>query len=79
LFLSYGIHRDFDGHNLDAIAERLGVTVEGRHTSLGGARATAEVFLKLIRLLAPRGIATLGDAKAFCDRMLLLRWQTARF
>ncbi len=79
LFLSYGIHRDFDGHNLDAIAERLGVTVEGRHTSLGDARATAEVFLKLIQLLAPRGIATLADAKAFCDRMLLLRWQTARF
>jgi DNA polymerase-3 subunit epsilon len=79
LFLSYGIHRDFEGHNLDAIAVRLGVQVEGRHTSLGDARATAEIFLKLLPLLSARGVVTLGDAKAFCDRMLLLRWQSSRF
>jgi DNA polymerase-3 subunit epsilon len=79
LFLSYGIHRDFEGHNLDAIAERLGIQVEGRHTSLGDARATAAVLLRLIQLLAPRGIATLAEAKSFCDRMLLLRWQSSRF
>jgi len=79
LFLSYGIHKDFEGHNLDAIAERLGIQVEGRHTSLGDARATAAVLLRLIQLLAPRGITTLAEAKAFCDRMLLLRWQSSRF
>ena len=79
LFLSYGIHKDFEGHNLDAIAERLGIQVEGRHTSMGDARATAAVLLRLIQLLASRGIATLGEAKAFCDRMLLLRWQSSRF
>ncbi len=79
LFLSYGIHKEFQGHNLDAIAERLGVTVEGRHTSLGDARATAEVFLKLVSLLPERGVVTLKDAKTFCDRMLLLRWQSSRY
>ncbi len=79
LFLSYGIHKDFEGHNLDAIAQRLGVEVEGRHTSLGDARTTAEVFLRLVALLSARGVATLGDAKAYCDRMLLLRWQSSRF
>ncbi len=79
LFLSYGVHKDLEGHNLDAIAERLGVTIEGRHTSLGDARATAEIFLRLIPLLEARGIRTLGEAKAFCDRMLLLRWQSSRF
>lgn len=79
LFLSYGVHKDLEGHNLDAIAQRLGVAIEGRHTSLGDARATAEIFLKLIPLLESRGVRTLGEAKAFCDRMLLLRWQSSRF
>jgi DNA polymerase-3 subunit epsilon len=79
LFLSYGVHRDFEGHNLDAIAARLGVEVRGRHTSLGDSRVTAEIFLKLLPLLEARGIMTLGDAKTTCDRMLLLRWQSSRF
>lgn len=79
LFLSYGIHKDFEGHNLDAIAERLGIPVEGRHTSLGDAKVTAEIYLRLVPLLASRGIETLGQAKDFCDRMLLLRWQSSRF
>jgi DNA polymerase-3 subunit epsilon len=79
LFLSYGLHKDFEGHNLDAIARRLGVPVEGRHTSLGDAKVTAAIFLRLVTLLQGRGIATLADAKDFCDRMLLLRWQSSRF
>lgn len=79
LFLSYGIHEGTEGHSLDALTERMGITNEGRHTSLGDARATAHVFLALISLLPGRGVKTLADAKAFCDRHLLLRWQSSRF
>ncbi|MBI5017742.1 MAG: HAMP domain-containing protein [Deltaproteobacteria bacterium] len=79
LFLSYGVHPEFEGHNLDAIAARLGVEIRGRHTSLGDSKVTAEIFLKLLPLLAARSVVTLADAKSFCDRMLLLRWQTSRF
>jgi len=79
LFLSYGIHEGTEGHGLDALAERMGITIEGRHTSLGDARATACVFLGLISLLPGRGVRTLAEAKAFCDRHLLLRWQSSRF
>lgn len=79
LFLSYGIHEGTDGHSLDAMAQRMGVVIEGRHTSLGDARATAQVFLGLISLLPGRGVRTLAEAKAFCDRYLLLRWQSSRF
>jgi len=79
LFLSYGIHEGTEGHSLDAMAERMGITVEGRHTSLGDARATAQVFLGLLSLLPGRGVSTLADAKGFCDRHLLLRWQSSRF
>ena len=79
LFLSYGIHKEFEGHNLDALAERMGIEVQGRHTSMGDALATAKIFLRLLSLLGSRDIHTLGDAKGFCDRMLLLRWQANRF
>lgn len=79
LFLSYGIHEGLEGHSLDAITDRMGITIEGRHTSLGDARATARVFLGLISLLPGRGIRTLAEAQAFCDRHLLLRWQSSRF
>jgi len=79
LFLSYGLHKGTEGHSLDAMAERMGITIEGRHTSLGDARATAQVFLGLLSLLPGRGVRTLSDAKAFCDSNLLLRWQSSLF
>lgn len=62
LLLSAVVHPSFENHNLDAIAERLGVRVIGRHTALGDALVTGEVFLKLLPLLANRGIVTLGRA-----------------
>jgi DNA polymerase-3 subunit epsilon len=79
IFLSYALHQEIEGHSLEAIAGRMGIPIEGRHTSLGDARATAHIFLGLLALLPARGARTLADAKGFCDRHLLLRWQTSRF
>lgn len=79
IFLSYALHEEIEGHSLEALAERMGITINGRHTSLGDARATAHIFLGLLSLLPARGVRTLADAKVFCDRHLLLRWQTSKF
>ena len=50
-------------HSLEAIAQRFGVDAIGRHTALGDAMVTGEIFLKLIPLLAAQGIRTLKDAR----------------
>ncbi len=75
LLLSAIVHPNQDNHNLDAIAERLGVRVIGRHTALGDALVTGEVFLRLLPLLAERGIVTLGQALEASRATYLARLQ----
>jgi DNA polymerase-3 subunit epsilon len=63
LLLSAVVHPNQESHKLEAIAERLDIPVIGRHTALGDAIVTAEVFLRFIPLLADKGIHTLGQAR----------------
>jgi DNA polymerase-3 subunit epsilon len=63
MLLSAVVHPAQRQHDIESIAARLGIAIMGRHTALGDAIATAEVFLKLMSLLAEMGIRTLKQAR----------------
>ncbi len=73
LLLSAVLHPQQDSHRLEAIAERLGVPVLGRHTALGDALVTAEVFVKMLPLLQAAGIHTLKQALEASKQTYLAR------
>ena len=55
-----------EGHTLDEIAQRLEIDLpeEVRHTALGDAIATRDVFLRMIPMLEARGLSTFGAVLA---------------
>ncbi len=73
LLLSAVLHPSQESHRLEAISERMGVSVMGRHTALGDAIVTGEVFLRMIPLLADMGVRTLGDARRASEKTYYAR------
>ena len=73
LLLSALLHENLASHQLEAIAGRLGVNTAGRHSAVGDAMMTGEVFLRMIPLLSERGIATLKQARDACERTYYAR------
>jgi DNA polymerase-3 subunit epsilon len=73
LLLAHLLFPDLKDHRLERLAERFGVPVLGRHTALGDALMTAEVYARMIPLLKARGFRTLGQALRACERLPLAR------
>lgn len=73
LLLSAVVHPQQESHRLEAIAERFNVTVLGRHTALGDALVTAEIWLRLIPLLQEQGIHTLRQAREAAQKTYYAR------
>ncbi|MGR4067975.1 exonuclease domain-containing protein [Billgrantia sp. C5P2] len=66
LLLSRALDESLDGHDLDTLAERYDLSFPPgtRHTALGDARVTAELWLALLPRLEARGIETLEQVLA---------------
>jgi DNA polymerase-3 subunit epsilon len=72
LLISRALDASLDGHDLDSLAERYGLSFPPgtRHTALGDARVTAELWLALLPRLEARGIETLEQALALQNSAL---------
>lgn len=70
VLLSAVLYGQSQPHTLDALCERLGITIpeEVRHTALGDARATAFALRAMIPMLEAVGITTVGELNQACDR-----------
>lgn len=73
LLLSFFLHGDSKEQSLEAIAERFGVDTGKLHSAEGDALICADIFIRLIELLALRNIATLADTVAVQREMFELR------
>lgn len=56
-------------YDLDGLCAWLSISVEGRHTALGDALATAKIFTSLIPMLRQQGIRTFAEAAAACRKI----------
>ncbi|MBK5928262.1 3'-5' exonuclease [Rhodobaculum claviforme] len=66
VLLSAVVYGQTEGHSLDALTARLGITIPeaARHTAIGDTVATADAFLKLLPMLQGRGFDTFGQVLA---------------
>ncbi|GGM96466.1 DNA polymerase III subunit epsilon [Thermus composti] len=73
LLLAHLLFPDLKDHRLETLAERFGVPILGRHTALGDALMTAEVFARMLPLLRQKGYRTLGEVLKACQELPLAR------
>ncbi|MFL4468711.1 exonuclease domain-containing protein [Tateyamaria armeniaca] len=63
VLLSAVVFGTTEDHSLDALCERLGISIPSdlRHTALGDAQATAEALVRLLPLVEGKGMHTFGQ------------------
>ncbi len=79
LLINVFLEHESHNHSLDAIAERMGISIEGRHTALGDSIATAKILLKMMQRLEARGITTLRQVVDASSKIEHVRKMQERF
>ncbi len=81
LLLSVHLHGHLEDHTLDAMAARYGAEIpeEDRHTALGDALVTAQVFVHLLDELEAHGLTTLGQVIEAANSQVAVRKMQKRF
>jgi CBS domain-containing protein len=59
---------NLSGFSMELLAAWLSVEVKGRHSALGDAETTAEIFVRLVPHLREGGIRTFAEAETAVDR-----------
>jgi DNA polymerase III subunit epsilon len=73
MLISKMLDEEDDDHSLDALCDRYGIAITGRHTALGDTLATAELLLKLCERLEGRGLTTFGEVMKASNMAARLR------
>jgi len=68
LLLAASLKLGLSGLSLEDLAAHFAVDVHGRHTALGDSLVTAEIYVRMLPLLAEAGVQTLGEAARFSAR-----------
>ncbi|ABI57395.1 exonuclease domain-containing protein [Alkalilimnicola ehrlichii MLHE-1] len=79
LLLSALLDGDEEDHSLDALCDRYGIAITGRHTALGDTLATAELLVRIIERLEAQGYQTFGEVMKASRMAAELRHRSAVF
>jgi DNA polymerase III subunit epsilon len=77
MLLSKLLDEEEEDHSLDALCERYGIAITGRHTALGDTIGTAELLLKLFDRLEAQGLTTFGEVMKASNMAAQLRHRGA--
>ncbi|WP_290647657.1 exonuclease domain-containing protein [Aquisalimonas sp.] len=77
LLLSSMLDGDEEDHSLDALCERYGITISGRHSALGDTLGTAELLVRMIDRLEAKGFETFGEVMKASNMAAQIRHRSA--
>jgi DNA polymerase III subunit epsilon len=77
MLISKMLDEEEQDHSLDALCDRYGIAITGRHTALGDTIATAELLLKLCERLEAKGLTTFGEVMKASNMAAQLRHRGA--
>lgn len=61
---------ELKSHKLNIVAKEMGVELRGHHRAVNDAKATAEIFIKFMAMLADKDVLTLDDINIFSSRTI---------